>query len=81
MGGFAPNPIADTESWEQKATQTLKEMDEVFANVKNQDLDFTSVTARVPGVSGTTVRRVLFEISANATDVMRLVVGSDSNRE
>ena len=33
--------VADTESWEQKVAQTLEDMDEVFAYVKNQNLGFT----------------------------------------
>ena len=33
--------MADTESWEQKVAQTLEDMDEVFAYVKNQNLGFT----------------------------------------
>jgi type III restriction enzyme len=32
--------VADTESWEQKAAQSLEEMDEVLAYVKNQGLGF-----------------------------------------
>lgn len=33
--------VADTESWEQKLAQTLEDMREVFAYVKNQGLNFT----------------------------------------
>ncbi len=33
--------VADTESWEQKLAQTLEDMPEVFAYVKNQNLGFT----------------------------------------
>ena len=33
--------VADTESWEQKMAQSLEEMDEVVAYVKNQGLGFT----------------------------------------
>ncbi len=33
--------VADTGSWEQKMAQTLEEMDEVVAYVKNQGLGFT----------------------------------------
>jgi type III restriction enzyme len=33
--------VADTESWEQKLAQTLEDMPEVFAYVKNQGLNFT----------------------------------------
>jgi type III restriction enzyme len=33
--------VADTDSWEQKLAQTLEDMDEVFAYVKNQNLGFT----------------------------------------
>ena len=33
--------VADTESWEQKLSQTLEDMPEVFAYVKNQNLGFT----------------------------------------
>ena len=33
--------VADTESWEQKIAQTLEDMDEVFACVKNQGFNFT----------------------------------------
>jgi type III restriction enzyme len=33
--------VADTESWEQKVAQSLEEMDEVKAYVKNQGLGFT----------------------------------------
>jgi type III restriction enzyme len=33
--------VADTESWEQKMAQTLEEMPEVVAYVKNQNLGFT----------------------------------------
>jgi type III restriction enzyme len=33
--------VADTGSWEQKLAQTLEEMDEVVAYVKNQGLGFT----------------------------------------
>lgn len=33
--------VADTKSWEQKLAQTLEEMPEVFAYVKNQSLGFT----------------------------------------
>ncbi|MGA2542184.1 MAG: DEAD/DEAH box helicase family protein [Verrucomicrobiota bacterium] len=32
--------VADTESWEQKLAQTLEDMEEVFAYVKNQNLGF-----------------------------------------
>lgn len=33
--------VADTESWEQKLAQTLEDMSEVLAYVKNQNLGFT----------------------------------------
>lgn len=33
--------VADTESWEQKMTQALEEMNEVVCYVKNQGLEFT----------------------------------------
>jgi type III restriction enzyme len=33
--------VADTESWEQKLAQTLEEMDEIVAYVKNDHLGFT----------------------------------------
>jgi type III restriction enzyme len=33
--------VADTDSWEQKLAQTLEDMPEVFAYVKNQNLGFT----------------------------------------
>ena len=33
--------VADTDSWEQKTAQTLEQMDEVVAYVKNHNLDFT----------------------------------------
>jgi len=33
--------VADTESWEQKMAQTLEDMDEVLAYVKNHNLGFT----------------------------------------
>jgi type III restriction enzyme len=33
--------VADTESWEQKMAQTLEDMDEVVAYVKNHSLGFT----------------------------------------
>ncbi|MCI0534506.1 MAG: DUF433 domain-containing protein, partial [Verrucomicrobiales bacterium] len=33
--------VADTKSWEQKLAQTLEDMPEVFAYVKNQNLGFT----------------------------------------
>jgi len=46
---YATNPkrchishvVADTESWEQKMAQTLEDMPEVLAYVKNQNLGFT----------------------------------------
>ncbi len=33
--------VADTTSWEQKVAQSLESMDEVYAYVKNQNLNFT----------------------------------------
>lgn len=33
--------VADTDSWEQKTAQTLEQMNEVVAYVKNHNLDFT----------------------------------------
>ncbi len=33
--------VADTDSWEQKMTQALEDMEEVFCYVKNQNVGFT----------------------------------------
>ena len=33
--------MPDTESWEQKLAQTLEDLPEVFAYIKNQNLGFT----------------------------------------
>ena len=43
--------VADTESWEQKTAQTLEQMDEVVAYVKNHNLDFTIPYTNHNGVS------------------------------
>jgi type III restriction enzyme len=39
--GHISHMVADTDSWEQKLAQTLEDMPEVFAYVKNQNLGFT----------------------------------------
>ena len=65
--------VGDTDSWEQKMAQTLEDMDEVFAYVKNQGLGFT-IPYTISGQQRSYVPDFIVRLSDGHDDLLNLIV-------
>jgi type III restriction enzyme len=65
--------VGDTDSWEQKMAQTLEDMDEVLAYVKNQGLGFT-IPYTISGQQRSYVPDFLVRLDDGHHDPLNLIV-------